>query len=126
MDDDASIRSLGGEMLTLLGYDVHVAGDGDEAVSLYSQHRASGNPFDAVIMDLTVPGGMGGREAIRLMLELDPGVKAIVSSGYCNDPIMADYREYGFCGVLTKPYSVAEVGTLLYSVTNGSHNPGAR
>ena len=75
--------------------------------------------FDAVILDLTVPGGMGGKEAIKKLHEIDPGVKAIVSSGYSNDPIMSDYRQYGFRGVVAKPYEIKELSEVLYKVING-------
>ena len=77
-------------------------------------------PFDAVIMDLTIPGGMGGKEAIKRLLEIDPEVKAIVSSGYSNDPIMADFKKYGFCGVVAKPYTLEELGEALSVLINGS------
>ena len=73
----------------------------------------SGQPFDAVIMDLTIPGGMGGKEAIAMLIEVDPEAKVIVSSGYSNDPIMADYEAYGFSGVAAKPYRIGELEKTL-------------
>jgi CheY-like chemotaxis protein len=78
--------------------------------------REAGAPFDAVIMDLTVPGGMGGREAMERLLEIDPTVTAIVSSGYSNDPVMANYREYGFQAVLTKPYQLHDLEQVVRRV----------
>ncbi|MBW8003160.1 MAG: response regulator, partial [Planctomycetes bacterium] len=78
--------------------------------------KKAGRPFDAVILDLTVPGGMGGKLAIEKLLKIDPGIKAVVSSGYSNDPIMTEYRKYGFCGVVAKPYKIKELSETLYSV----------
>jgi len=106
MDDDEMIREIASEILHYLGYDVVVCGDGSEAVDLYRVAKESEKPFNAVIMDLTVAGGMGGREAMVKLLEIDPQVKGIVSSGYSNDPILARYRDYGFCAVMAKPYNV--------------------
>ena len=74
-------------------------------------------------MDLTVPGAMGGRETMELLLRIDPGVRAIVSSGYSNDPVLADYRKYGFSGVVKKPYSVAELSRIVYEVITASSTP---
>jgi len=85
-------------------------------VECYRQAHEAGRPFDAVIMDLTVPGRIGGLEAIRRLRELDPAVRAIVSSGYSDDPVMADYARYGFCGVLSKPYRAADLATVLAQV----------
>ncbi len=113
MDDEESIRQVAGDLLTLLGYSVGLARDGAEAVAMYSRARASAEPFDAVIMDLTVPGGMGGREAVKRLLALDPDAKVLVSSGYSNDPVMAEYGKYGFRGVVAKPYSAAELSRAL-------------
>ena len=116
MDDEEMIREVAKEMLILLGYQVEVAENGAQAVHLYEQALDSGRRFDAVLMDLTVPGGMGGKEAIRKLLELDPKVNAIVSSGYSNDRVMADYRGYGFQGVVTKPYKIQELSEVLQEV----------
>jgi CheY-like chemotaxis protein len=91
MDDDDAVRELAAEMLQFLGYEVCTAAEGAQAVTLYGSSREEGRPFDAVIMDLTIPGGMGGAEAITILRRLDPQIKAIVSSGYSNDPVMANY-----------------------------------
>jgi two-component system, cell cycle sensor histidine kinase and response regulator CckA len=106
------------KMLTHLGYKSEVARDGAEAITLYREALESGNPFDIVIMDLTIPGGMGGVEAIRKLLEIDPGIKAVVSSGYSNDPVMSDYTNYGFKGCIVKPYKVFELGEVIRQVLN--------
>ncbi len=113
MDDEEPIRNLAAEMLSLLGYEVVLAKDGEEALDLYIAAKESAKPFNVVILDLTVPGGMGGRETIRRLQELDPGVKAIVSSGYSNDPVMAEYEKHGFRGVVVKPFGVKEVSEAL-------------
>lgn len=96
-----------------------MARDGFEAIELYKRARESGQPFDAVILDLTIPGGMGGKETIQNLLEIDPQVKAIVSSGYSNDPVMADFRKYGFHDVVAKPYRVEELKKVLDKVVMG-------
>jgi len=116
MDDEEIIREAAGEALQGLGYDVEVVKDGAEAITQYKNAQKAGTPFDVVIMDLTIPGGMGGRETIASLLEIDPEAKAIVSSGYSNDPIMADYRIHGFKGVVAKPYSVEELSKTLRNV----------
>ncbi len=106
MDDDEMVRSVAGKILTHLGYEADFAGDGEEALSLYAAAQEAGRPFDVVIMDLTIPGGLGGKEAIRRLLALDPQARAIVSSGYADDPILTNYQEYGFKGVIRKPYRI--------------------
>lgn len=106
MDDEKIVRDIAGAMLAELGYEVGFAADGREALKQYCLARKSGMPYRAVIMDLTIPGGVGGREALQLLLSEDPGARAIVSSGYSNDPVMANYRQYGFRGMIVKPYSM--------------------
>ena len=118
MDDEPSMRETVFQVLTALGYEVSLAADGREAVELYRQAMAAGTPFRAAILDLTVPGGMGGRETLRQLLAVDPQVRAIVSSGYSNDPVMSDFSSYGFRGVVAKPYSVEELSHVVHSVIN--------
>ena len=113
MDDEEMIRELASSMLADLGYRVQTCSGGDEAYALYKAARDTKTPFWAVIMDLTVPGGVGGVEAARQILALDPQACLIVSSGYSNDPVMADYRKYGFSGAVVKPYGISEISTLL-------------
>lgn len=120
MDDEQIIRHLAEEMLATLGYEGHFASEGAEAIQLYKSAKESGKPYDAVIMDLTVPGGMGGKEAIEKLLVFDPQVKAIVSSGYANDPVMADYAKHGFRGVVAKPYRIQELSRTLRQVVEGT------
>jgi two-component system cell cycle sensor histidine kinase/response regulator CckA len=119
MDDEEIVRDVAGEMLAHLGYEVAFAKNGDEAIELSKKAGELGKPFSAIIMDLTIPGGMGGKEAIKKMLETDPGVKAIVSSGYSNDPVMTDFKTYGFSGVITKPYKIEELRKALHRVITG-------
>jgi signal transduction histidine kinase/ActR/RegA family two-component response regulator len=116
MDDEETIRELVGEMLTSIGYEVDNACDGAEAIALYQSAKASDQPYAAVILDVTIPGGIGGKEAITTLREIDPHVKAIVSSGYSNDPVMADFRKYGFSGVVAKPYTLKMLNDVLQQV----------
>ncbi len=109
MDDESAIRDVTGAMLRMHGFQVECAADGEEALERYVSAAADGHPFDLVIMDLTIPGGMGGRETMERLLVLDPSVRAIVSSGYSDDPVMADHAACGFVGVLPKPYRLAEL-----------------
>jgi CheY-like chemotaxis protein len=122
MDDEAMIRKLAGELLSYLGYDVDFALDGAEAIKRYKQALDSKKPFDAVILDLTVKGGMGGKETIEKLSKIDPNVVAIVSSGYCNDPGITDFGRYGFSGVVTKPYTMSELGEKLNQVVSNRQN----
>jgi len=116
MDDEEMIRKLSIHMLSRLGYNAEVSVDGAEAVELYKKAKKSGEPFDAVILDLTNDLGMGGREAVQRLLEIDSNVKAIISSGYSNNPIMSNPGAYGFKGVLSKPYTSNELSIVLNEV----------
>jgi CheY-like chemotaxis protein len=120
MEDEEIIRDVTGEMLSHYGYEVAFARDGTEAVALYSQAQTSGTPFDAIIMDLTIPGGMGGKETVKKILEIDPHAKAIVASGYANDPIVVEFRQYGFCDRIVKPYKSEELHETLHRLIQGT------
>lgn len=109
MDDETHIVELVGEMLNHMDYRVETARNGAEALELFKQAKQTNDPFDLVIMDLTIPGGMGGQEAISFLREFDPQVKAIVSSGYSNDPVMSDCKRYGFDGMVSKPYKIEDL-----------------
>jgi PAS domain S-box-containing protein len=119
MDDESMLREIAGELLREVGYEREFARDGAEAVRIYRQAMESGSPFDAVILDLTVPGGMGGEEAIKRLLEIDPDARAIVSSGYSEHPIMANFRDFGFRAVISKPYRLDELSRVLYDLIVG-------
>jgi CheY-like chemotaxis protein len=116
MDDDEKICALTGEMLQSLKYKFDVARKGEEAIALYKRYLNIGRPYDVVIMDLTVIGGMGGEETIRKLRDLDPDVRAIVSSGYPSEDMAKQCLELGFCGYLTKPYRAADIGRILKAV----------
>jgi PAS domain S-box-containing protein len=113
MDDEQMIRDIAVKIIGSLGYAVAAVRDGREALALWQQERQAGRPFDVAIMDLTVPGGMGGAEAVRELLALDAAASVVVSSGYHQDPVMADFREHGFRAVIAKPYGVAEISRVL-------------
>jgi len=116
MDDEEAVRDVAREMLESFGYTVALARDGEEAISIYRQAMAAGKPLDTVLMDLTIPGGMGGKEAILRILDIDPDAKGIVCSGYSNDPIMSSYRKYGFRGVIQKPYGLKQLSDTIRDV----------
>lgn len=118
MDDEQVVRDVAGALISELGHQVKFALHGQEAVEKYHEAQRSGLPFDIVILDLTVRGGMGGAETLRRLLEIDPGVKAVVSSGYSEAATMADYREQGFKAFLKKPYNVEELQEVLISLLN--------
>lgn len=115
MDDDDIVREVGSETLNELGYEVVLAEHGQKAVDLYCEAARCGKPFAAVILDLTVPGGMGGKDTLAKIREFDESVRAIVSSGYSDDPIMASPEQYGFCGVIRKPYDMDELDQVVRS-----------
>ncbi len=106
MDDDVAVREVAGKILAHLGYEPEFARDGEEALAAYVRAREAGRPFAAVLMDLTIPGGMGGKETMQKLRQIAPEARAIVSSGYADDPIMTHYQKYGFRGVIKKPYRV--------------------
>ncbi len=116
MDDDDMVRSAAGRMLRKLGYTVVCAVNGDEAIRHYAEAYEKGVPFDVVILDLTVPGGMGGEKAMARLKDIDPGVKAIVSSGYSDVPIVANPSAYGFRAAVPKPYDMQKIGQVLARV----------
>jgi PAS domain S-box-containing protein len=121
VDDEEAIRTLVHFTLTRLGYDVMEAETALEGVNLYREKLETGERFDAVILDLTLPGGMGGKEALKKLIELDPTVNAIVSSGYATDATMSRYQDFGFRGVIAKPYEASELGKIVHDVISTSH-----
>jgi two-component system, cell cycle sensor histidine kinase and response regulator CckA len=120
MDDETQIRRVLGEMVETCGYRCQMAKDGQEALQLFAEAQKRGAPFSAVILDLTVPGGIGGKEVIEELLRLDPQVKAIVVSGYSNDPVLAHFQKYGFVGRVAKPFNLLEISVALSSALHGS------
>ena len=122
MDDEETLRNLACQVLERVGYHVELAKDGEEAIAKYIKAMKEGEPFDAVILDLTIPGGMGGKETIGRLKEIDPKVKAMVASGYSNDPVMANFRDYGFSGVVSKPFGVNKLGRALHDMIDMKDN----
>ena len=116
MDDDESVREVCADIISLLGYDTDCTCDGEELINFYKEAMANNIRIDAVILDLTVPGGMGGKEAVQKLKEIDSNVVAIVSSGYSNDPVMSAYKDFGFSAILAKPYKVEEMEEVLASL----------
>ena len=117
MDDEQGIREIAGRVLNHIGYkDIEFAEDGAEAIKLYKTAMKSGNPFSVVILDLTIPGGMGGEETVKKLLKIDPGVKAIVSSGYIDDSVITKFRDFGFSGIVAKPYSIEQLRKAMQDV----------
>ena len=120
MDDDLILLDMVGIMLEHLGYKAVFALDGQEALEIYSKAMQSESPFDAVILDLAIPMGMGGRETMQKLLELDPQAKVIVSSGYIHNSAMDDYENYGFKDVLSKPYRISKLEEVLTRLCGNS------
>ena len=119
MDDEDAIRILALRMLEASGYEAVGAKDGSEAIALFEASRGAGRKFDTVLLDLTVPGGMGGKDTAARLREIDPSVPLIVSSGYSDDPVMADFRKYGFAAVLGKPWTIAQLSRVVQAVIQG-------
>jgi CheY-like chemotaxis protein len=118
MDDDAMIRKIVDKLISHLGHTVETAADGDMALLKYSEARANGNSFDLVLMDLTIRGSRGGDDVVRQLLDIDPGARVIVASGYASNPVMANYMDYGFSGKLVKPYKLADLKREITRVVN--------
>ncbi len=116
MDDEEMLRNLAEKMLEKLGFVVETVKDGQEAIEACRKQKGLGEPFDAAILDLTIKGGMGGEQAIGELLKIDPKIKAIVSSGYFNDPVMSDFQKWGFVGAMAKPYEKKTLKELLESI----------
>ena len=116
MDDEDMILQVGCVMLRRIGYEVTAVKDGEAAVREYTRARQEGRPYALVILDLTVPGGMGGRQAMEQLLKLDPAVRAIVSSGYSNDLVLSNYQAHGFRGMVSKPYEIADLAHAIERV----------
>ncbi len=124
LDDEAMIRTVASKMLRQFGHEVILAEHGREAIDLYAKHFGSDAPIDIVIMDLTIPGGMGGEESVKEILQIDPDAKVIVSSGYSNAPIMANFRDYGFMGSISKPFRVKDLIRTINDLMRSDEEPG--
>lgn len=117
MDDDEQICTIGSLFLKNFGYEVECASDGEQALAAYSQASAKGVPFCMAFLDLNVPGGMGGKETMQKLLEMDSSVRGVLTSGDSTDPVFVDYRAHGFRGALSKPFNLAEFKELLESLS---------
>jgi len=122
MDDEASIRDLGSQILKKAGYEVDTAEDGEKAIELYVEARGAGRPYGAVVFDLTIPGGLGGIDAMKALKEIDPGIKGIAISGYSQDPVMSNPEQFGFSAALQKPFNISRLTHVLNSITGISEN----
>ncbi len=118
MDDEEMIRVVVKTMLMRLGHEVELAQHGEEAINIYRNALETNQKFDFIIMDLTIPGGMGGKDACQEILHLDPDAKIIVSSGYSDDPIISNFKEFGFCAAIVKPYRLQELSGVLGQLTD--------
>jgi CheY-like chemotaxis protein len=118
MDDEQIILDMTREVMKFLNYDVMFAKDGQAAIDLYTREMAAGAPFDIVILDLSVPSGLGGKETIVQLRNIDPGVKAVISSGYSDDPAVRDFSNHGFDEKLTKPYKIHDLKNMLEQIMN--------
>jgi len=116
MDDEDFIKDVMGSMLEMLDYEVDFANDGAQALGMYQEAMEKNSRFDAVIMDLTIPGGKGGKETIQDLLKIDANAKAIVSSGYSNDIIMSNFKEFGFAAVIAKPFQIEDLRKVLDTI----------
>jgi two-component system, cell cycle sensor histidine kinase and response regulator CckA len=113
LDDDPPVLEILGDILSYLDYDPVLTRRGEETVDAFRMQHLTGRPFDLVILDLTVKGGLGGREVVSLLMIIDPDVRALVSSGLMSDPVIENPRAYGFCGLIPKPFTVEELSEVL-------------
>ena len=118
MDDEEYIREMVAEMLAFLGYDTGACSCGEDLIQMYRHKSSQGHVPEAVIVDLTIRGGMGGLEAAQAILEIDPQARLIVASGYSTDPVMAHFQEYGFAGALAKPFKLEDISNELAVMLN--------
>ncbi|MBN2145508.1 MAG: PAS domain S-box protein [Candidatus Aureabacteria bacterium] len=116
MDDEPMVLDIFSRILQTLGFQVETAREGNEALKKYQDARLSGQSFDAVILDMTIAGGMGGEKTVKKLLEINPGIKAIVTSGYSNSDILANYKDYGFLAMLKKPFQIEEISEVLKQI----------
>ena len=123
VDDEEPVRRLTSRMLSRIGYEITEAGSGEEAIARFEEARQAGRPFRVAVLDLTIPGGMGGVEILKELRRRDPDVKAIIASGYATDPVMASYREHGFVGVVTKPFRLAELARTIARAAGAPDSP---
>jgi PAS domain S-box-containing protein len=121
MDDEKMIRDIGRQILKKYDYDAAVAVHGDEAVEMYQKAMTAGEPFAIVILDLSVKGGMGGKEALKNILAINPQARVVVSSGYSNDPVMTHFKEYGFTAAIAKPYTPKDLNEILNTILEKDH-----
>jgi len=123
MDDEEILRESIGEILTFLGYQVEFAKNGEEALDFYKKTKDSKKSIDVVILDLNIRDGMGGKETFIKLLEIDPKVKALISSGNSNEPVMVNFEKHGFRGVVNKPFNIEELSKTLYMLTRSTTPP---
>ena len=119
MDDQPNIREFTGQMLSIIGYEVELAKDGFDAVDIYEKAKKYGSPFDMVVLDLKVPGGIGGMYVINKLLEIDPQVKAIITNEYTQENVMTEYKKYGFAASIVKPLKMEALSNFLFEVGLG-------
>jgi len=124
MDDEEIIRSYASTLLIYLGYSVETVSDGEEAVSLYTERKKIGQPFDIVILDLYILNGVGGEPTIKKLLDIDPGINAVVSSGNSESTVMKDFRKYGFRATLPKPYSAGQLREMVEAISSAERRIG--
>jgi CheY-like chemotaxis protein len=119
IDDEQTVRRSAGTILNRFGYEVKLTKDGAEGIRVYEEAMKEERPFDLVILDLTIPGGLGGQKTMEKLKKIDPGVKVIVSSGYSDDPVLAKFHDFGFSEVLAKPYKADDLVEVIHRVLDG-------